>query len=60
MKYWNVVASMFVLLTLGYVGVAAAELLVGKIDFAAFSSAVAPVITGWGGYFVGLLPKENV
>jgi hypothetical protein len=54
-KKWNVVAIMAVLLSLGYVGTSATALVLGKVDFNTFQSAVVPLVTAWGGYLAAML-----
>ena len=57
MRQWNTVASVAVTLTVLYVGIAAGALFMGKVDFTAFSSAVAPLLTAWGGYLAAIIKQ---
>ena len=59
-REWNVVATIAVLITLVYVGVAAAAMLLGKIEFAAFRDTVLPIVTAWGGYLAHMLGSGSV
>jgi hypothetical protein len=54
-RKWNVVAIMSVVLSLGYVMVAGAAMLFGKLEFDDFSRAVLPLVTAWGGYLAAML-----
>ena len=56
-RKWNVVAVMAVALSLTYTGVAAGALFLGQLDFDAFSKAVLPMVTAWGGYLAAMLKE---
>ena len=59
MKFWNVIASLAVLLVLVYTGACTAALLMDRVDFEAFKQAVLPVLTAVLGYMAAMLPKAG-
>ena len=56
-KFWNVVASLAVILVLVYVGICGAVLLRGDISFDEFKQAALPIVTAALGYMAAMLPK---
>jgi hypothetical protein len=56
---WNVVAVMAVVLTFALVGVSAAALLLGHIDFQQFNGYVSPFVAGWLGFVARMLGEQK-
>lgn len=55
MKQWNVTAGMAVSLTLLYAGTTTWAFIAGTIPFETYGSAIAPLLTAWGGYLARML-----
>ena len=58
-REWNVVATMAILITFAYVGICAAALFLGKVDFAGFAAAVGPIAGTWIGYIARMLGEAQ-
>lgn len=58
MKFWNVVASLAVVIVLTYVGFCGSSLLQGAATFEEFKQAVLPIVTAVLGYMAAMLPKD--
>jgi hypothetical protein len=59
LRQWNTVAVMTTIITVLYAGSAAAALYRGVITFDAFSTAVLPLATAWGGYLARMLGETK-
>jgi len=56
---WNVVSFMAIVLTLGFVGVAATAMLMEIVTFAEFLGATSSLVGAWGGYMARALGETK-
>lgn len=58
-KYWNVIASLTVILIVLYTGACTTALVMGLTTFDEFKQAVFPLVTAVVGYLAAMLPKQT-